>query len=55
MTDANLASLLDRLDAMQHRDEQITLLREWVRELREAWRIEHAIDDRERLGKLGGG
>lgn len=55
VSDETLNALLDELAAISRRDAQLALLRDWIAGLMHAWDAERTDQQRETLGKLGGG
>ena len=55
VSDEALNTLLDQLAALKRRDAQLALLRNWIAGLMQAWDAERTDEQRETLGKLGGG
>ena len=53
--DEALNTLLDQLAALKRREDQLALLRTWIARLMQAWDAERTDEQREPLGKLGGG
>ena len=53
--DETLNALLDELAAIGRRDAQLAILRNWIAGLMQAWDAERTDQQRETLGKLGGG
>jgi hypothetical protein len=54
VSDETLNALLDELAAIS-RGAQLVLLRDWIAGLTHAWDAERTDQQRETLGKLGGG
>jgi len=55
VNDEVLNGLLDELAAISRRDGQLRLLRDWLAGLMRAWDADRTDEQRETLGKLGGG
>jgi hypothetical protein len=55
VNDETLNAFLDELTAIGRRDAQRALLRDWIAGLMRARDAERAEEQRETLGKLGGG
>ena len=55
VTDEALNTLLDRLAALERREDQLAILRTWIAGLIRASNAERIDEQREVLGKLGGG
>lgn len=55
ISDEVLNALLDELAAISQRDAQLALLRDRIAALMHAWDAERTDQQRETLGKLGGG
>lgn len=50
-----LNELLDQLGALPRREDQLTVLGAWLARSKQAWDAERIQEQREILGKLGGG
>ncbi len=50
-----LNALLDQLAAISRREDQLAVLRDWIDGLTQSWDSERNAEQRENLGKLGGG
>jgi hypothetical protein len=55
VSDETLNALLDELAAISRRDAQLALLRDWITTLMRVSDAERTDEERETLGKLGGG
>ena len=55
VSDEALNTLLDHLAALNRRKEQLATLRALIAGLMQAWDVERREEQRETLGKLGGG
>ena len=55
VSDAALNTLLHQLAALNRREDQLAILRDWIAGLMRAWDAERNDEERETLGKLGGG
>ena len=55
VSDEALTTLLDQLAALDRREEQLAILRTWIAGVVHAWDAERSGEQRETLGKLGGG
>ena len=55
VSDDALNTLLNQLAALGRREDQLAILRTCIAGLRHAWDVERAQQQRETLGKLGGG
>jgi hypothetical protein len=55
VSDDALNTLLDQLAALDRREDQLAILRTWVAELMQVSDAERIDEQRETLGKLGGG
>ena len=55
VSDEALNTLLDQLAALDYREDQLALLRDWIAGLMHAWGAERTDQQQETLGKLGGG
>lgn len=55
ISDREFSTLLDRLATTARREDQIEVLRSWLDDILRTWSDEHSADEREVLGKLGGG
>lgn len=55
VSDEALNALLDELATISRGDGQLALFRDWIAALMQAWDAERADQQRETLGKLGGG
>ncbi len=55
VSDEALNSLLDQLAALDRREAQLAILRTWLAGLLQTWDAERTDEQRETLGKLGGG
>ncbi len=55
ISDDALNTLLNQLAAPGRREDQLAILRTWVAGLKCTWDAERAQQQRETLGKLGGG
>lgn len=55
VSDEALNTLLDQLAALDRREARLAILRSWIAWLMQAWGAERIDEQRETLGKLGGG
>ena len=55
VSDEPLNALLDQLAAIGCRDAQLAFLRDWIAGMMQTWDAARADQQRETLGKLGGG
>jgi hypothetical protein len=55
VSDEALNTLLDQLAALDRREDRLAILRSWIARLMQAWDAERIDEQRETLGKLGGG
>jgi hypothetical protein len=55
VSDEALNAILDRLGALNRREDQLAVLRSWTAGLMRSWDVERREEQRETLGKLGGG
>lgn len=55
VSDEVLGTLLDELATSGHRDAQLRILRDWIGKLLKSWDAQSSEEQRETLGKLGGG
>jgi hypothetical protein len=55
VSDEALNTLLDKLAALDRREDQLAFLRSWIAGLMHGWDDERTDQQRETLGKLGGG
>lgn len=55
VSDEALNTLLDQLAVLDRREDQLAILRTWIAGMMQTWDAERTGEQRETLGKLGGG